>query len=302
MLRRLIGEDIELSTVLRPDLGRVKVDPAQIEHVILNLALNARDAMPGGGKLTIETANVDLDEAYARAHTEVRPGAYVMLAMSDNGCGMDAETQARIFEPFFTTKEPGRGTGLGLPMVYGTVRQSGGNIWVYSHPGEGTTFKIYLPRVDQPVAENLAAHPQVQPARGNETVLIVEDEEAVRSLVRGVLQRQGYKVMEAADPNQALAVALHFNSPIHLLLSDIVLPQMNGSELAEQLNAMHPETKVLFMSGYAEAAVSHHEHLVGYTAFLSKPFTPAALARKVRETLDIGGRPEPPDAPGNKAQ
>jgi len=286
MLQRLIGEDIALVTMPAPGLGRVKVDPGQIEQVIMNLAVNARDAMPNGGKLTIETANVELDNAYAREHVSVRPGPYVMLAVSDTGCGMDAATQARIFEPFFTTKEPGKGTGLGLSTVYGIVKQSDGNIWVYSEPGRGTTFKIYLPRVEA-VAE--AVEPSGAAARtirGSETILLVEDENAVRALIRSTLQANGYTVLEAHHGKHAIQVCEQHAGPIHLMVTDVVMPEMSGRDLAERLKPSRPNMKVFFMSGYTDKAIVNHGELDPGTAFLQKPFIPDALARKVREVLD----------------
>jgi CheY-like chemotaxis protein len=290
MLRRVIGEDIELVTHLPPGLGRVKADPGQIEQVIMNLAVNARDAMPQGGQLTLEAANVELDSTYARSHESVLPGHYVMLAMTDTGTGMDAETQAHIFEPFFTTKEPGKGTGLGLSTVYGIVKQSGGNIWVYSEPGKGTTFKVYLPRVDQavePTAPGESAAGEL--SRGSETILLVEDEKAVRSLAREILESKGYQVLETDGAMKALEVGEGYKEHIHLLLTDVVMPQMGGRELAEHLAASHPETKVLYMSGYADNAVVQHRLLGPGTALLQKPFTAQALSRKLREVLDSAG-------------
>ncbi len=288
MLRRLIGEDIELVTTLKPGLGRVKVDPGQIEQVIMNLAVNARDAMPQGGKLLIETSNVELDEDYARSHSNMTPGKYVMVAVSDTGCGMDLETQAHIFEPFFTTKEKGQGTGLGLATVYGIVKQSGGFIWVYSEPGQGSTFKIYFPCVEEavPTAEPAKVRP-AKPAKGKETVLVVEDEEGVRSLVCETLKSKGYKVLEAEGAAQALKIAEQHTKPIHLLLTDVVMPQTGGKELAKRLSTLHPETKVLYMSGYTDDAIVRHGILEGSTAFLQKPFAPDALVRKVREVLKM---------------
>src|SRR5712692_198075 len=235
MLRRLIGEDITLITALTPALGRVKADPGQIEQIIMNLAVNARDAMPHGGRLTLETANVELDAAYARKHVEVCPGPHVMLALSDTGVGMDSKTQARIFEPFFTTKGPRKGTGLGLAMVYGIVRQSGGNIWVYSEPGRGTTFKIYLPRIEEPVAPAHGDDAPAQPLRGLETILLVEDEDAVRDLARDVFTARGYTVLEARHGSEALQICEDHAGPIHLMLTDVVMPEMSGRELADRL-------------------------------------------------------------------
>ncbi len=286
MLRRLIGEDIALVTVLGPALGHVKADRGQIEQIIMNLAVNARDAMPHGGRLTLETANVDLDAAYARKHVEARPGPHVMLALSDTGIGMDPKTQARIFEPFFTTKGPRKGTGLGLAMVYGIVKQSGGNIWVYSEPGQGTTFKIYLPRIEEAIESAQGRSALAPPLRGMETVLLVEDEDAVRDLARDILQARGYTVLEARHGAEALRISEQHPGPIHLMLTDVVMPEMIGRELADRLAVLRPETKVLYMSGYTDNAVVHHGVLDPGTIFLQKPFTAAVLARKVREILD----------------
>ncbi len=286
MLRRLIGEDVELVTVPAPDLGRVKADPGQIEQVLLNLAVNARDAMPEGGKLTIETANANLDQAYARRHVAVIPGPYVMLAVSDTGCGMDPEVQSHIFEPFFTTKDKDKGTGLGLATVYGIVKQSGGYIWVYSEPGRGTTFKIYLPQVQEAPEALEVENISRSRVQGTETVLVVEDEESVRSLVRGILQAQGYTVLEARRGDEALEISARHKGPIHLVLTDVVMPQMSGQELASCLATLHPESKVLYMSGYTDHAILHQGVLDPNTAFIGKPFTPDGLARKVRKVLD----------------
>jgi two-component system cell cycle sensor histidine kinase/response regulator CckA len=285
MLQRLIGEDIELATLQDPQLGRVKADPGQIEQVIMNLAVNARDAMPRGGKLTIETANVDLDDAYVREHVAVTPGPYVMLAVSDNGAGMDPPTLARIFEPFFTTKEISKGTGLGLAMVYGIVKQSGGNVYVYSEPGRGTTFKIYLPRVEEASAGVEPNRHPAAPVSGSETVLLVEDEDAVRFLVRNILASKGYRVLEARSGTEALSTCERHNGPLHLLLTDLVMPEMDGRELAERLGPRYPGMKILYISGYTNGALVHHRMLPGDTAYLQKPFTPDALAQKVREVL-----------------
>ena len=286
MLRRLIGEDIALVTGLGSSLGHVKADPGQIEQIIMNLAVNARDAMPEGGRLTLETANIELDVAYARKHVGARPGPHVMLALSDTGTGMDAQTQARIFEPFFTTKGPRKGTGLGLAMVYGIVKQSGGNIWVYSEPGQGTTFKIYLPRVGEPVDAGHGGVLLAAPAHGMETVLLVEDEDAVRDLARDILAGCGYTVLEARHGAEALGISAAHAGKIDLMLTDVVMPEMNGRELAERLAAQRPETKVLYMSGYTDHAVVHHGVLAPQTEFLQKPFTEAVLTRKLRELLD----------------
>ncbi len=286
MLQRLIGENIALVTALDPGLGHVTADARQFEQVIMNLAINARDAMPNGGQLTLETANIDLDATYARQHPGVSPGPHVMLAVSDTGVGMDAETQARLFEPFFTTKGPGKGTGLGLSTVYGIVKQSGGNIWVYSEVGRGTTFKIYLPRVDRPVDHAGPVTPVKGPSQGSETILLVEDETAVRELARDVLAAQGYTVLEAAHGPEAILISERHTGLIHLLLTDVVMPQMSGRVLAERLRSTRPEMQVLYMSGYTENAVVRHGVLDPGTAFLQKPFTPAGLAAAVREVLD----------------
>ncbi|HXG45519.1 MAG TPA: response regulator [Gemmatimonadales bacterium] len=286
LLKRLLGEDITLVTVLAPELGTVRADPGQLEQLIVNLAVNARDAMPEGGKLTIETANADMDEAYVRDHPLARPGRYVMLAISDTGVGMDEATQRRIFEPFFTTKEAGKGTGLGLATVYGIVKQSGGFIWVYSEPGHGATFKIYLPRVDEPVeGAPTSAEPRELP-RGTETVLLVEDAAAVRAVTRQILERLGYTVLEAPNGEVALHVATKHQGPLHLLLTDVVMPELGGRHLAEQLTALRPELRILYASGYTDDAVVRHGVLRPGTAYLQKPFTPELLARKVREVLD----------------
>jgi len=287
MLTRLIGEDIDLVMIPGSSLGMVKADPGQVEQVIMNLAVNARDAMPKGGKLTIETANVSLDENYARGHAPAAPGDYIMLAVSDTGMGMDTETQTHIFEPFFTTKGP-KGTGLGLSTVYGIVKQSGGYIWVYSEPGRGTSFKVYLPRVaateEAISAQPPAAIPEV--ARGNETILLVEDEATVRQLTRDYLRTQGYNVLEAADPAVALQLAISHKGPIHLLLTDVIMPGMNGRELAQQMGSVRSETRVLYMSGYTENAIGHNGMLEPGINLLQKPFTLPALKAKVREALD----------------
>jgi PAS domain S-box-containing protein len=286
MLRRVIGEDIELLTVPEHSLGSIKADQGQLEQVILNLALNARDAMPKGGKLTIETANFELDEAYARRHPSVKPGAYVMLAVSDTGEGMDAETQSHIFEPFFTTKEAGKGTGLGLATIYGIIKQSEGHIWVYSEPGKGTTFKIYFPRVQQ-AADPLAVRTgPIEIHRGTETVLMVEDEESLRHVTREFLQSSGYRVLEASHPAEAIRIVEQHHQPIHLLVTDVVMPKMSGRDLAQRLLSMRPDLKVLYMSGYTDDAILQHGVLDRGVAFLAKPFTRASLARKIREVLE----------------
>jgi len=290
MLRHLIGEDVELVTRLKPGLGLVKADLGQVEQVVLNLAVNARDAMPEGGKLLIETGNAEIDEDYARRHSPMMPGKYVMVAVSDTGCGMDLETQAHIFEPFFTTKEEGRGTGLGLATVYGIVKQSGGFIWVYSEPGQGSTFKIYFPRVEDalPAAEPSKVRPKL--AKGSETVLVAEDEGGVRSLACEALISHGYKVLEATGAAQALQIAEQHTEPIHLLLTDVVMPGTDGKQLALRLSTLHPETKVLYMSGYTDDAIVRHGILEGGMPFLQKPFAPDALLLKVREVLKMKSR------------
>lgn len=285
MLRRVIGEDIHLTTVLHPQLGCVKADPGQVEQVLLNLALNARDAMPQGGKLTIETNNVALGEEYARSHADVRPGHYVMLAVTDTGIGMTEEVKSRLFEPFFTTKGPGKGTGLGLAVVHGIVKQSDGSIEVYSEPGVGTSFKIYLPRVEQ-TAPTGKSSPDLGPApRGTETILLVEDEDAVRTLTRFTLQQCGYTVLETSHGEEAIKVATSHRERIHLLVTDVVMPGMGGRVLAERLLNLHPEMKVLFISGYTDDAVVRHGILHEHVNFLQKPFSPNALAHQVREVL-----------------
>jgi len=287
MLNRLIGEDIRFRSRLDPELRQVKVDPGQIEQVLMNLAVNARDAMPGGGSLSIETANVYLDEEYARLHAEVRPGHYVMLAVSDTGCGIDTKTMAHIFEPFFTTKEIGKGTGLGLATVYGIVKQSGGHIWVYSEPQKGTTFKVYLPQAEE--SKSLSAEPirsDLLPI-GRETVLLAEDDYQVRELAHRVLQELGYRVIEASNGDDALKVALQTKDRIDILLTDVVMPHIGGKELSGRLKERKPELKVLYLSGYTADSIVHHGVLDEGVAFLHKPFTPGELARKVREVLDV---------------
>jgi PAS domain S-box-containing protein len=287
MLRRLIGEDINLLTVLEPSLGQIKADPGQIEQVILNLAVNARDAMPQGGQLIIETANVYLDDEYARRHISIHPGRYVMLAVSDTGYGMNAETQERLFEPFFTTKEQGKGTGLGLSTVYGIVKQSGGDIWVYSEVGKGTTIKIYLPRVAEVVeSDETRDTAAAELPQGRETVLLAEDEEQVRRIARVILEMNGYHVLEASGGDEALSIYKQHEGQIDLVMTDVVMPQMSGRELAQSLETLQPGIKVLYMSGYTDDAIVRHGLLDQEIAFIQKPFTPEALTYKVREVLD----------------
>ena len=295
LLRRLIGEDVEVRTDLANDLGSVKADPGQIEQVIMNLALNARDAMPQGGKLTLETANAQLDESNSRSHQPAKPGRYVMLAVSDTGHGMLPETQARIFEPFYTTKEVGKGTGLGLSMVYGIVKQSGGYIWVYSEPDQGTTFKIYLPRVDQP-AEAMGAENRPQSMqRGSETILLVEDDPQLRQLASSVLAHCGYKVLVAGGPEEGLAICRSNQRDIRLLITDVIMPRMNGRQLAEQILQISPNVRVLYISGYTNNAIVHYGVLDPGLWFLPKPFTLSALIAKVREVLDSSTAARPAD-------
>ena len=286
LLKRLIGEDIELTFVPGAETGRVRVDPGQIEQVIVNLVVNARDAMPEGGQLTVETSNAELPPDRASSRVDAAPpGSYVMLAVSDTGIGMDRAVQARIFEPFFSTKGPGKGTGLGLATVYGIVKQSGGNVHVYSEPGHGTAFKIYLPRTD--ASTESAANAAPTPMRGGtETVLLVEDEHEVRRLAFDVLQGLGYRVLEAAVPADATLIAERHVGLIDLLLTDVVMPGMSGRALASRITAVRRETKVLFMSGYTDDAIVRHGVLEPGTSFLEKPFTPPTRARKVREALD----------------
>jgi two-component system, cell cycle sensor histidine kinase and response regulator CckA len=285
MLRRLIGEDIDLEIHLHTDVGNIVADPGQIEQVLTNLTINARDAMPTGGKLTIEVSNVDLDAEYADQHVSVTPGPHVMLAVTDTGCGMDAETRKHVFEPFFTTKKTAGGTGLGLATIYGIVRQHGGNIWVYSEPGKGTTFRAYFPRVELPTEAD--SQEDVEPVRatGTETILVVEDEPAVRDLAGRILGDCGYTVHQAGNADEAEAVMREVDH-VALLLTDVVMPGRSGRELYEALAPDYPSLKVLYMSGYTENAIVHHGVLEKGIRLLQKPFTPQALARRVREVLD----------------
>jgi signal transduction histidine kinase/CheY-like chemotaxis protein len=286
MLHRLLGEDIELSLLTTPRTGAIHADPGQIEQVIVNLAVNARDAMPTGGKLTIETANVDLDEAFAASHFNVKPGHYVMLAVSDTGVGMDEVTRSQIFEPFFTTKEPDKGTGLGLAMVFAIVDQSGGTIWVYSEVGRGTTFKIYLPRAKRTSETSSIPVLTTAPTGGSETILLVEDDEAVRVLVRTILRRQGYNVLEAQNGGEAFLISEQFQGPIHVLLADVIMPRMSGRQIAERLSSLRTDMKVLYMSGYTDDAIVIHGVIESSMAFIQKPFSSETLLRKVRDVID----------------
>jgi CheY-like chemotaxis protein len=284
MLRRLLGADVALTFTSTASNARVNADPGMIEQVVLNLVVNARHAMPLGGKLTIETQAVSLDEEYARAHANVTPGAYVMLGVSDTGIGMDRQTQERIFEPFYTTKGLHEGTGLGLSTVYGIVNQSGGHIWVYSEPGTGTTFKVYFPQTDAPIDVEAAPLPAAV-GRGDETILLVEDDDQVRLVAHTILARQGYLVLEASNADDALRICEEHDAPIHLLLSDVVLPKVGGRRAAERISALRPQIKLLFMSGYTDEAMMQHGILDAQAAYLQKPLTPESLTRRVRQVL-----------------
>lgn len=289
MLRRLLGEDIQLAFDLRAENGNIRADPNQIAQAIVNLAVNARDAMPTGGRISVETAAVDLDEHYVRTHLGVQPGEFVMIAMTDTGHGMDAATRLRIFEPFFTTKQQGKGTGLGLATVYGMVKQAGGDIWVYSEVGQGTTFKLYFPRVQEAVSDVGSAGKEGQATAG-ETVLVVEDEHSVRELTVKMLKQLGYVVLAAASGAEALEISSSYAGRIAALITDVVMPQMSGRQVADQLVAARPDLKVLYLSGYTENTVIHHGVLDNGVDFLPKPFSRETLGRKVREIL---GRPVP---------
>jgi len=307
LIRRLIGEDIDVRSAPAADLGRVRVDPGQIEQVLMNLVVNARDAMPEGGKLTVETANVDLDASYARSCVDLAPGKYVMVAVSDTGCGMDAETQARIFEPFFTTKETGRGTGLGLSTVHGIIKQSEGHIEVYSEPGNGTTFKVYLPRVDAAAEAPHAPPADVRHRAGGETVLLVEDEAIIRRVVVQSLELEGFRVIAVEDGARALSICQDKTQRLDLLITDVVMPLMSGPQLVQRAAQLRPGLPLLYISGYTDHALIHHGQREAGTDFLQKPFTPESLARKVRDILDRA-RVEParldsprPDSSGRAA-
>ena len=289
LIRRLIGEHIHFQTILDPQLARVKADPGQVEQVIMNLAINARDAMPEGGKLIVETSNVEVDEVYRQQRPMVALGSYVMLSVADTGIGINKDIKARIFEPFFTTKARGKGAGLGLATVYGIVKQSGGYIWVYSEPGMGTTFKVYLSRTEEEI-KPLVPKIEVRAAGGSETILLVEDQPSLRELAQIMLEQDGYKVLPAESPAQALEIAEAHAGAIHLLLTDVVLPGMNGRVLAEQLAKVRPEVKVLFVSGYTENVIAHQGELDPGTHFLEKPFSHETLSGKLRAVLDESDR------------
>lgn len=285
MIERLIGEDVDFATVPHDGLNMVRADLGQVEQIIMNLVVNARDAMPQGGKLTIETANIAFDGPYATSHPPSLPGEYVMIAVSDTGTGMDLETQKHIFEPFFTTKEKGKGTGLGLATVYGIVKQSGGFVWVYSEPDAGSTFKIYFPRVKGKAAPQEMEKAKYGRLWGSETVLVAEDEDSLRRLIRETLEHHGYKVLEATDGKNALRLIADYREPIHLLVTDLVMPHMSGRELAEQVSSDRPDIRILYISGYSDDAIVRHGILDTHGVFLQKPFSPQVLARKIRQVL-----------------
>jgi len=296
MLHRLIGEDIILVTMLNKELGNIKADKGQMDQVIMNLAVNARDAMPKGGRLTIETTNVYFDKDYAESHVAVKPGSYIMLAISDTGIGIDSETKSKIFDPFFTTKGKHKGTGLGLSTVYGIVKQNEGNIWVYSEIGEGTTFKVYLPQIEKAAGPDVKLKPAFDSLKGSETILLVEDDYDVRELSRTFLLNYGYSVIEADNGETALQMCKQHKDKIHLIVTDVIMPQMGGRILANKIGTLYPETKVLYMSGYTDNAIVHHGVLQADVDFLAKPFSPDGLAKKVREVLDT---PKPMEAKHN---
>ena len=295
MLRRLLGEDLELEVARQPGLWNIRADVTQLDQVIVNLALNARDAMPKGGRLTIETANTTLGHEYAKTHLGVRPGHFVMLAVSDTGGGMDSATKSRMFEPFFTTKPTGKGTGLGLAAVYGIVKQCGGDVWVYSEPGVGTTMKVYFPRALEAVSAETHEAGAPPAPKGHETLLVAEDEAGVRKLLCEVLRMAGYRVLEAADATDALRIGNDTSQPLDLLISDLVMPDLGGDELAERLGARRPGLKVLLMSGYTENSIVRQGVMNAHRPFLAKPFTPDSLALKVREVLDGAAGDAGPD-------
>ena len=286
MLRRLINENIELVAIPGENLWPVMIDPGQMEQVLTNLVVNARDAMPEGGKLTIETDNVYLDEEYTRTHNEVEPGDYVKMTVSDTGTGMDREIQTHIFEPFFTTKEVGKGTGLGLSTCYGIVKQNNGSIWVYSEPGHGTSMKIYLPKTEKNSSDEMSAKPSEELAKGTETILVVEDEPLVRNMIIRSLQKQGYKTLEASHGEEAIATINNCDSGIDLIISDLIMPRMGGKELSEYLANNNPNIKTLFMSGYTDNTIVHHGKLDDGISFIQKPFSPSGILKKVRQMLD----------------
>jgi two-component system, cell cycle sensor histidine kinase and response regulator CckA len=301
MLQRLISEDIEFRVFVEDSVGSIKADPGQIEQVLLNLAVNARDAMPKGGRLTIQARNVELDETDKEKHDPVVPGRYVLLAVEDTGCGMDLKTQARIFDPFFTTKELGKGTGLGLATVYGIVKQTGGYIWVYSEVSQGTVFRVYLPRTDQAVQPAEREKPEMRELRGSETILLAEDSESLREMAREYLESIGYTVLAAVSGERALQWAKEFAGPIHLLLTDVVMPEMSGPELANQLASLRPGVKIIFTSGYTDDAIARQGILDPTVAFIQKPYRPKALARKIRQVLDGGPGEVPTTSARNEA-
>jgi PAS domain S-box-containing protein len=298
MLKRIAGKNIELTCQLGQNPWAVTADPTEIERVITNLVLNSHDAMPEGGRLIIETSNVMIDEEYANTHADTKPGPYVMIAVTDTGSGMTREVRDKLFEPFFTTKEKGKGTGLGLPSVYGIVKQSGGFIWVYSEPGRGTTFKVYLPRAEEPdgAASGRIRTPRRNRQVGGETILLVEDDEEVRQVALRILRKNGYRVLEASNGADALKVAEAQESPVDLVVTDIVMPEMGGSELAERIREKQPDARILFTSGYTEDAAMRQSFLQAGESFIEKPFTPASLSRRTREVLDSRGNGRPEDA------
>jgi CheY-like chemotaxis protein len=287
MLGRLIGEDIDLAIVPADDLGQVRVDPGQMEQVVVNLCVNARDSMPDGGRLRIRTDNVERDAMNVAGAEPMAAGHYVMLSVTDDGCGIPADILSKIYEPFFTTKEQGKGTGLGLSLVYGIVKQAGGHVWVESTVGEGTTFRICLPRVDEPATPRVSADARL-PAKGTETILLVEDEESLRAIAREILEEHGYQILDAGSASAAIEIARHHPAHIHLLVTDVVMPGMNGRVLAESLLAVRSDLEVLFMSGYTNDVIANHGVLDTGTLFLEKPFSVAALLSRVRQALDRG--------------